>query len=544
MRAAGVQPPPGFELASRSSPAPATGSLHLLVVLAEFADLPHRIAPDRFEELLFGAGESVLRYYEEVSRGLLALSGDLHGWVELPQSQLYYTQNARGIGPYPNNGQKMAEDAVAAALGAGLDLARYDADEDGVVDALLVIHSGQGWEWAGGAGNSPSPDPASMVSHKWVLPNQQFVAGAPRVADYFTCPELQLVRLQDFPAWADSISTIGVYCHELGHILGLPDYYDAGAAPLANHLGVWDLMDYGNWNHGSSLDPFRGAPGGSPAHFSAWSRMFLGWAEPDVLAPGAGEGEEAAYRLGSASSGAEPLQLLPNPGGVDWANGAPGKGEFFLAEVRTREGYDAGLPGEGLLLYHVDESRPSNRASQNAGGGRLLRLLPRDGETSIGPPSDVESEAWPGPGESRFDDSSDPSSRLHDGSSSGVALTGILPLDASSTVTLSAEVLNLRADLPVPFARPNPWRPSSHGDVRLVLTLSPGGAEEGTEVLIFDLAGRRVRALGSAAFLAGNRLAIWDGLAEGGTRAPAGTYFFRFQGPSRRSGTGRVTLVR
>ena len=206
-----------------------TGTLKLLVILAEFSGMPHHIAASRFGPHLFGPGVTLATYYDEVSGGRFAVTGDVHGWFALPHNELYYSNSVGGVGTYPNNGQRLAEDAVTAAIAGGVNLANYDANGDNVVDALLVIHSGEGYEWAGTTGPqalSPLPDPDSINSHKWVVVDGDFGPGLPRIADYVTTPELQRARLSMFPTWADSIATIGVTCHELGHVLGLPDVYD------------------------------------------------------------------------------------------------------------------------------------------------------------------------------------------------------------------------------------------------------------------------------------------------------------------------------
>ncbi|MGQ0720878.1 MAG: M6 family metalloprotease domain-containing protein, partial [Candidatus Eiseniibacteriota bacterium] len=374
-----------------------TGNVRLLVILAEFSDMPHRADPQRFQDRLFGPGLSLREYYLEASQGQLDVGGDVHGWVPLPRTQFSYSQGNGGIGSYPNNGQGMAEEAVAAAVGQGLDLDDYDADGNGAVDALLVIHSGQGREWAETDPPSSSPDPNSIHSHKWVVVQQDF-GFSTRVVDYFTGPELQLVKPGIAPGWADSVQTVGVYCHEFGHVLGLPDYYEAIDDPpfLINHVGVWDIMDFGTWNRVRS-NPSLSAPGAIPSHFSAWSKLFLGWSVAAPVAPAVGDIEMQTVTLESASGGGFPVQLLANPFGVDWVGQSPGAGEYFLGEVRTRTGFDAGLPSEGLLLYHVDESRANNSGAQNSDGGVLLRLLPQDGVTEVrllGAPDTTDH--WPG----------------------------------------------------------------------------------------------------------------------------------------------------
>ncbi len=514
--------------------APSEGGVHVLVLLAEFADLPHRIAPSRFAAHLFGAGETMRTYYRDVSGGRLDVTGDVHGWFTLPRSELYYSSGNGGVGTYPNNGQRMAEDAVAAAVAAGVPLGDYDADGDGTVDALLVVHSGEGYEWAGSTSPAltPFPDPYAINSHKWSVVDGDLGPGLPRVRDYFTGPEMQRARPALFPAWTDSIAGIGVFCHEFGHMLGLPDFYDTQTA--VSRIGAWEIMDAGTWNHVAS-DAAHSLPGSLPAAFSAWPRAFLGWMTPEVLGPGSGEVAQGSYVLQPASGGAAALQLRANPFGVDWETGSPGVGEYFLAEVRAREGWDAGLPGPGLLLYHVDEARAGNRASDYADGRGLLLLVPQDGDVD---PARDETDPWPGLAVA-FGASSAPSSALHDGSPSGVEIAAMAALP-SGAVSFTATVSNLIAEVPLPFARPHPFRPARHGTAGLVLSVDTSPAAF-ARVRVFDLRGRAVRVLEAPGeFTAAGRVAVWDGRDDGGNALPSGVYFFRADGGA----AGRVILLR
>ncbi len=516
-------------------PAASTGSIHALVVLAEFEDLPHRISPARFVEHLFGGFESLRGWYEDVSGGQLHLSGDVVGWVSLPESQWFYSQGAGGVGAYPNNGQRLAEDAVAAAVAAGTDLSPYDSDGDGIVDVLLIVHSGQGLEWSGGSSaNTSDPDPLAINSHKWSVTAGDFGSGFPEVVDYFTCPELQLVNPDRYPAWTDSIATIGVYAHELGHVLGLPDFYDT--ITFASRVGIWATMDFGSW---ASLT--GQAPGATPSHFSAWSKLFLGWTSPVELVPGAGAVLDETITLTSATRGGAPLQVLPNPGGIDWGTGALGTGEYFLAEVRTREGWDSALPSEGLLLYQIDESSSSNRASDHPDQGGIVVLVPQDGTWSVSPPSATVGDPWPGALD-EIGPETHPSTARHDGTPTGVTLSSIGPV-SDAQVVLDAYVPNLTIELPLPVAAPNPFFPGIHDEVSLIWSLA-SPPPPGATATLFDLRGRRVRRLPTS--LEGGlegRAARWDGRDEAGDPVVPGVYFFRIEGEGAR-GAGRVILLR
>jgi len=529
--------PPPVALASgiERALAPSTGSVHLLVILAAFSDLPARVPASRFPVHLFGTGNlSMRQFYLDASGGALSLTGDVYGWVPLPQGRAYYSggANGAGIGAYPNNGQRMTEDAVQAAISGGLDLRDYDRNGDGEVDALLVIHSGQGYEWGSNSSLTPEPDLFSINSHKWSVLDGDFGAALPRVTDYFTCPELQLLKPVVAPLWADSIATIGVYCHEFGHVLGLPDYYDTGSGE--NRVGPWDVMDYGTWSRVTGTAE-TAAPGALPSGFSGWSRMALGWTAAVEIAPPPGQSETLALSIDSASEGGPAVQLGTNPGGPDWAPGSPGTGEFFVVETRTRTGWDAGLPAEGLLIYHVDESRKSNRAADYADGGGLLELRPEDAVLTLGSSGN---DPWPGT-QNAFGLASDPDSRFWNGSDSGVALQGITPA-GSSTIQATAIVTNLVTPLPLPYASPNPWRADLHAGVGIRLVLG-STVPEGTEVVVHDIRGRRVRTLGEADLDPSRQIAIWDGLTDDGTVVSAGMYFFRARNGA--SGTGKLLVL-
>ncbi len=539
-------PPDGSAAALRASwPAPvarshpegslrtaSSGDVHLLVILAEFADKTHRLEADRFAELLFGAAPSLRDYYDEASLGALALSGDLYGWVTLPSSQLSYSNNVGGVGAYPNNAQKMTEDAVQAAISGGLDLADYDADADGAIDALLVIHSGQGLEWSANATVTPEPDLEAIHSHVWSPVVKSFGEGLPEVRRYFTCPEMQLV-LSTVALGADSIATIGVYCHEFGHMMGLPDFYDTDT--LENRVGRWVIMDYGGWNNRPTAN---GIPGDSPAQPSAWSKMFLGWATPSVLSAAVGERIEQEISLSSASTGGAPLQLLANPAGVDWSLAQPGTGEYFLAEVRTREGYDAGLPADGLVIYHIDESREDNDAADNPDGAGLVMLLPQDGVVNSQAALSA-TDPWPG-AQTTFGETSSPSSALHDGSASGVTLSEISSVSAGSVSFTAIVASTLTRSYP--FVLPNPWRPSLKAELEIILAAPGMPVAEGGRILIHDVAGRLVRVLGPEHITDG-RVVRWDARTASGRLAVPGFYFFRLAGGAGTVPPGRLLLL-
>jgi M6 family metalloprotease-like protein len=75
-----------------------------------------------------------------------------------------------------------------------------------------------------------------------------------------------------------NISTIGVICHEFGHVCGAPDYYDTdyGTGGQYTGTGNWDLMAGGSWNG-------INAAGDCPAHVNGYQKWLYGWANPVLL---------------------------------------------------------------------------------------------------------------------------------------------------------------------------------------------------------------------------------------------------------------------
>ena len=146
-----------------------------------------------------------------------------------------------------------------------------------------------------------------------------------------------------------SDQTMGVYCHEIGHtFFGLPDLYDLDGSSYG--VGNWSLMSYGSWNGPPIYIPWLGysiADGSSPAWPDAWSRVQMGFETPLQF-----QGNLPIFLF-------PPVETLPHAGIGMVKLDSPNLGteEYFLVENRQRLGYDAFLPGDGLLIWHIDEEK-------------------------------------------------------------------------------------------------------------------------------------------------------------------------------------------
>jgi immune inhibitor A len=304
----------GIEQAAPPARMPAgPRTLRVIVVLVGFAGAKMTGTAAHFQNLFFSTGRviptgSVREYYEEVSRGLVKLQGDISGPFYLPHPASYYANGSTGRGTALPNMQTMAADTLAA-IGPRAYKA-YDNDGDGFVDAFIIVHAGTGAEFTG--------SPNDLWSLKWTLRGAAYVGtDGTKVYGFLTVPE---------------DAHIGVCAHELGHLLfKLPDLYDTSGR--TSGIGRWCLMSGGAWN---------GTNGDTPAHLSAWCKAQLGWAPINAISA------PTTVTFNDIETSGEVSRI--NVGGT----------EYFLIENRQKKLFDASLPGAGLLIFHVEDSRPDN----------------------------------------------------------------------------------------------------------------------------------------------------------------------------------------
>jgi immune inhibitor A len=372
--------------------APLRGAVRVIVVLVEFSDRQMEAEHTReyFEQLFFSTGVlpngSVREYFDEVARGSIQIEGQVVGPYRLPRSLQEYAHGESGTGQALPNARTMARDAAVAA-DRDVNFAPYDNDGNGYVDAFIVLHAGSGAEETGSTGD--------IWSHKWVLSGGEYNADGTRIYGYLTVPE---------------DSRIGVCCHELGHLLfGWIDHYDTDYSSAG--LGRWCLMAGGSWNGGGDI----------PAHPSAWCKAHQGWVS--VSAPAT----NGIVNIPDVKDGHTVYRM--------WKNGAPSS-EYFLVENRQRRLYDRELPGDGLLIYHVDDTIGSN-ANENR---PRVALMQADGNRNLEWNVNRGDASDPFPGSSNntsFTATSNPNSKSYGGISTCVEVTDISP----SATVMSARLV-------------------------------------------------------------------------------------------------------
>ena len=299
-----------------------------------------------YMDLMFGEGESFKDFYLKQSNGRFLAKGDVSDWVQVPYNEARYGHNpVEGDGTSEADGywnyigdtaqawydsQKAAnktDEEIKTYLAQFDKVDRYDFDgdgnfnePDGYIDHFQAIHAGQGDEAGGGAQGEDA-----IWSHRWYA----FSTSIGR-----TGPEQNKaggVQLGNTGIWIGDYTTepenggLGVFTHEFGHDLGLPDYYDTAGGD--NGTGFWTLMSGGSWlNHGT-VDI-----GSTPGYMGPKEKLDLGWLDYTTA------DKSGTYKLGQADlDGAKTPQAVivnlpdkrvvteynkPHSGAAEWWSGS------------------------------------------------------------------------------------------------------------------------------------------------------------------------------------------------------------------------------
>jgi len=199
----------------------------------------------------YGITGSFREYFLEVSYGAFNPVTDVQGWYMAAENYLEYTGDDF-MNMNMSKVREMIRDAVDDACADGMDFSQYDNDGDGFVDGVTIVHSGPGAENLG-AGSG------YIWSHKWVLGLNHYATECNGVIinTYTIQPELLIEETisDNSPYYPALMSPIGVYCHEFGHILGLPDLYDRDSS--SGGIGKWGLMADGTWGGRERVGPME-----------------------------------------------------------------------------------------------------------------------------------------------------------------------------------------------------------------------------------------------------------------------------------------------
>lgn len=324
------------ETYSKNSQIRNVGILKPVVLLIEFPDLNANYeisTADFYNKILFEKdNNSLYDYFYENSQGKLEITGiiytnekDSSNWFLLPKEYKFYENGYYGMGNYPNNTQKLVEDAIEIA-DEFIDFSNHDNNNDGFVDGIIIIYAGS---------SVSTKENRKIYPHKWeitpVKKDNKFINKYIVISEYKYKPG-------DF--------VIGPLCHEIGHLLGGIDLYDLDSHnnykfddQISNGLGKWSIMSFGLWGKNKKR-------GDLPSHFDAWHKVYFRWIDPIII----DEKEKFIILNPIESINGKIYKIILN----DYPE------EYLLIENRQKIGFDSDLPGEGILIYHIDESIENN----------------------------------------------------------------------------------------------------------------------------------------------------------------------------------------
>lgn len=338
------------------------GEKRQLVLLAAFSDLPfkdedpltlwNRIFNEEnlSEEPFHG---SVRDYFLAQSYGNFDLTFDLY-LVTPPQEHAAYKSGYIQGEPDDTGAGLLLTEMLDAIKDSIPDWSVYDWDDNGYIEQVLILFAGKGQNNGGGS--------TTIWSHQWKLSEQSSPPynrewGHP----YIVVSDEKEYSIDNYGAFPElngtgNYGSFGTLCHEYTHCLGLPDFYYGASTKV---VGAWDIMDSGNYN----MDGF------CPPGFSAHERMLLGWLDvTELTEPTSVTGMPALAERGEA-------YLIRNDGALN---------EYYILENRQQTGWDASLPGSGVLIFHIDYDEYVWRyGTPNSSSLKRYSLFPASNETFV-----------------------------------------------------------------------------------------------------------------------------------------------------------------
>lgn len=315
----------------RREPGKINYAQHGLIILANFSDLAF-LPENDLESMLEmfcsddytynGATGSVRQYFSDQSSGKYIPQFDVVGPITLPNTMAHYGGNNR-TGEEPRAHIAIRDACRMVDTLYDIDFAKYDNDNDGIVDFVYLIYAGH--NEAEGASST------TIWPHSWNLMDAglDIIVDGKQIGTYACSSELR-------DAEGTERAGIGTFCHEFSHVLGLPDLYSTDKSTTHHTLGAWDIMDYGSYNN----------DGRTPPAYSAYERFYFGWSRPVLLNS---PNHYVIHDIINSNACAMITQhgesnmnvLMPNPS------------VFYLLENRQQISWDTYLPGHGLMITKI-----------------------------------------------------------------------------------------------------------------------------------------------------------------------------------------------
>lgn len=342
-------------MAKHGASLPTQGEAGMVVFYVDFPDCRYDYEPgvDELNEISFGAEdendpcypfESISAFYGRASKGSMQLDG-----------QVFRYTTKENQAAYDENKVKIAEECYEAFKDQ-VDFSRFDGNGDGRIDAtLFTVPEKAGdtnwWPCAGAFGNPEYRVDGVGIGH--------IITGNAQVGSA-----------------VDYVNYVSSYCHELGHCMGLPDYY------------LYSNPDDSEGLHGRAGIELMDTDAGSD--FGAFSKLMNGWYRQDQVMIYDGSQDAQTFTLKNAQTDSGNCVIIPNGKLAD-----DYFSEYFIIEYATNERNNSGIgrntawwekPGEGVRVYHIDATTEygwwtyfryasGSEFTNNDQGRRLIRII-------------------------------------------------------------------------------------------------------------------------------------------------------------------------
>lgn len=356
---------------------PNKGTPRVALLLVQFLDKKFTVAADSasvhkyYERYCNGSPDSspytghdcagaVAEYFSDQSNGQFRPVFDVIGPLTLDSIYAFYGKDEGQSKDVNYN--IFVKESIQKACVVKSDWNSLDNNTDGKVDMVVLLFAGMGQNYTNSFGDRNTLWPKEMMA-------QYKVDGITFAGCSSTC-ELRPTAATDGVITATRPDGIGVFCHELSHALGLPDFYDTNYKAFG--MDYWSLMDYGQY----------AVNGRVPVGYTAYERDFMGWQQMQELK------EPCTLRIPCFSQGGHGYKI------VNDAN----SNEYYVLENRQAYGWDelCKSRGHGLLVIHVDYDRNawlSNRVN-NVSTHQRMTIVPANNSLVGGNTSGVTSDAW------------------------------------------------------------------------------------------------------------------------------------------------------
>lgn len=369
---------------------PTEGEVRACVILLEYADTPFS-SPDpqkQFDRLCnekgysdYNSFGSAKDYFEACSGGKFSPTFDVYGPVKLQyEAKWYVGDDDPSLPGYHHNARfGCAIKEALEYLDPDVDFSIYDYDDDGEIDNIFFFYSGYG--------QADTANPLLIWPHQtsyWryttlyggTLGLDRLWVDGKEMVSYACSNELNgspKIAAEDRP-WIDGI---GAFCHEYGHVLGLPDLYDTMTASSSSvgqtpTPGTYTVMDRGSYNYLSTRPPL----------FSAYEKWLCKWIEY-TESTSLTDGDEITLHAQTSPEANAVRLRIPRPGTNRFYP------EYYVLECRNSDSWDESLDEHGMLIWHINFNANAWENNQvNVNNNPLVGLVTINSKGT--------SKVWPG----------------------------------------------------------------------------------------------------------------------------------------------------